>query len=100
MKLEIQNKNGVVDEAWTYENDLSFSLYINTNKRWIRPDSEMSDGKSRSWIYHVEGDEGLGDMVTLIAENERDIEQLERVPFQLQCKEQLWIMLPHESVVA
>ena len=100
MKLKIANNNGIVTSAHFEEAELSFSLYINTKERHLRPDIETSEKGERSWIYSVQdGEEFIYDEVTLIAESTAEEKALDRYAFELLDKNQLWLMLPADSVI-
>ena len=98
MKLIISNPNGIVESAFTRYTSLSFSLFINTAKRNVWPDLISADKDSKTWRYSDE-DYDPEDTVILHAENEEDIETLQRFEFKLICKDQLWILLPKSEVV-
>lgn len=104
MKLEVINSNGIVESAFIKENDLSFSLFINTKRRWIDIDSTTSGGGFiEFWFYKedsfLDSDVMEVDIVKLIAETESDKETLHRLRFKLHEKDQILILFPNKELL-
>lgn len=98
MKIEISNNNRIVSSTFYEQNDLSFSIFINTVERWITPDFIESSKGELIFYFDSLVDEEDYDFVSFIAENEREIEMLNRSRYLLHEKDQLCYLLPSESV--
>ena len=100
MKLVLETRNKIVESAFFEIKEKSLSLYINTFERWRLYDWTESTPTTKKYMYLVdsETDSISHDFVELIAENEPDIEILNRLDFLLRDKDQLWILMPHDSV--
>lgn len=100
MKINVETKNGIVESAFFKINEKSLSLYINTVEKWTEFDCVESSSCSKKYTYHVNIDPESNDhdFVELVAENNEEVEMLNRFDFLLPCKSQLWILMPHESV--
>lgn len=97
MKLQVTNPNKIVQNAFTRETDLSFSLIINTVHKWITPD-RYGNYIDRFAVTYKAKHTVLPDSIFLFAENDHDNGILRRVRFNLIEKDQLWILFPVERV--
>jgi hypothetical protein len=96
MDLIIINPNKIVQNAFTRESDLSFSLIINTVEKWVTFDLSGGDDSHYTWYYYSSDD--TPDTVTLVPEDDEDIDVINRLRFELHDKDQLWILFPIEGV--
>lgn len=108
MKLEIENSANTIYNAYFEITKNSMSVFINTNKRWIEPDSFGSGPygfPTNDYLipyeytfefYNEEKD--VYDVVRLIAENDEEYKILLRPHFVLHEKDQLWYLFPKKSV--
>jgi hypothetical protein len=99
MILTIDNPNDIVSSAFTRQNDLSFSLFINTLHKWVEFNYYESSTTTLTWAFHHQ-ENSIADKVMLIAESDIDKGIISRVQFLLHCKDQLWILLPAQNVYA
>lgn len=104
MKVVVNNPNNIVSDAFLGENnDLSFSLFINTVERGVYPDSESSSGGWKdkcseiSLCYYPEEDNCTMDTVTIIFDKENERKYFWQ-RFSLMCKDQLWLLFVNEKV--
>ena len=95
MKLTVTNPNNIVQNALIKQNNLSFSLIINTRDKWVDYDNVMSSSLEVRFTY-FKGN--LQDSVSLIAETDDDQKILRRVRFNLHDTDQLWILFPKDEV--
>ena len=99
MEVKVKNKYGLVRNAFIKENEYSFSLFINTHKKHIYPNSRHYSKKCLIYYFN-ETDNHVSnrDMVELIAENEHDEEVIKRVIFECHDKNQLWYLFVKDEI--
>jgi len=100
MKINVSTKNNIVSSAFFEIKELSLSLYINTKDRWRNFDFvETEEGMIKFGYFADQNNNEIEhDSVSLHAENCEEIEMLKRFYFLLASKEQLWVLMPVESV--
>ena len=108
MKVIVKKLNGIIDSAFVKNNnELSFSLFINTVERRVSHDSvtsghEIVDNEPGSYqityLYYLnDGDEF--DEVTFESENDAEINMMrEYLAFEMHCKDQVWFLYVNEKV--
>lgn len=100
MYVKVNNRNGIITNAWFDNNHpLVFHLYINTEEKHRLYDTVTTYFHYKEWIYYADDDSINYDSVCLIADHENDLKILNRLDFYLHDKNQLWVMLPDNSLV-
>jgi len=99
MKININDKNGVIDSAFIDEAGLSFGVFINTKYKGVKPYCTSSGEGRYTWYFHSDNESCLEDIVTLSAETEEDNNILDRLVFELHNKNQLWFLFLDNSVI-
>lgn len=111
MKVIIQNDYKVISNAHVEINDLSMSLFVNSeDRKWFTHQSSMwnshdenNDGVSTLTLYFDEDpdqeefhddDEWHRDSVTLVPENDKEKELMDAIMFESQGKYQNWYLFP------
>ena len=103
MKVVISNKYGLIESAFSEENDACLSLYINTTERWVEPSYTVHGYGEIEYVFYVDydnDDDDRRDSVTFIAEDDIEAESMQRISFECHEKEQLWFLFLDRSVYA
>lgn len=107
MKLIVKNPNKIVSSAFIEEAESgdSWSLYINTNNKWVDFSCHSIGCSSIDLLdelvfYFNSGKNNLNldDKVIVKAGSEEENEKLNRLMFKSHDKSQIWLLFPKEEV--